>query len=170
MQVVLQPVVPQLKFPQLVVVMAGQLPAPSHEAALVVTPFMQVDDRQLVPAPGKVQAPLVPQVPAQAPVPPQGVRQQTPFAAQLPVEHWAPPVHVWPGLSLQAPLASQVLVPMQLLGSSAPLIATQVPPVPVQAWQAPHVAEPQQIWSTQFPLVHSDPAVQLVPPAFLATH
>jgi hypothetical protein len=70
-----------------VVLTAGQLPAPSQEAALVVVPFVQLDVRQLVAEPGKVQAPLVPQLPAQGAVPPQTVRQQTPLAAQLPVEH-----------------------------------------------------------------------------------
>ena len=152
------------------VVEFGQLPAPSHEAALVVVPLVQLDARQLVAAPGKVQAPVVPQLPAQGAVPPQAVRQQTPLAAQLPVEHWVPAVHVCPGFDLHAPLASHVLVPMQLLGSSAPLIATQVPPAPVHAWQAPHEAEPQQKPSTQLPLVHSVPAVQVVPLAFFATH
>jgi hypothetical protein len=67
-------------------------------------------------------------------------------------------------------LASQLLVPMQLSGSSALLIAAQVPPAPVQAWQDPHEGEPQQTLSTQLPLVHSVPAMQAVPPAFFATH
>lgn len=158
----------QMKFPHGVVVEFGQLPAPSQEAALVVVPFMHIDIRQLVPEPGKVQVPVLEHEPAQAPLPPQGVMQHTPLAAQLPVEHWVPLVHVWPGFALHAPLASQVLVPMQLLGSSAFLMAVQVPPVP-HTWQVPHVAVPQQTPSTQFPLVHSVPTMQAVPPAFFAT-
>ena len=166
----LQLVVPlHEKFPHGVVVAAGQAPAPLQPAALVVVPLVQLEARQLVPAPGKVQVPSVPQLPAQGAVPPQAVRQQTPLAAQLPVEQLVPAVHVCPGFDLQAPLASQMLVPMQLPGSSAFLMATQVPPAPVQAWQVPHDGEPQQTPSTQLPLVHSVPAMQAVPPAFFAT-
>jgi hypothetical protein len=72
---------------------------------------------------------------------------------------------------LQAPVASQPLVPMQLFASSAFLTATQVPPVPVQAWQVPHDGMPQQNPSTQALLVHSalPPAPHAAPLAFLAT-
>lgn len=137
-----------VKFPQGVVVDAAQSPAPLQPAALVVVPFVHMEARQFVAEPGKVQVPAELQEPAQTPFPAQAVRQQTPLAAQKPVEHCVAPVHVWPGFSLQAPVASHVLVPMQLLGSSAFLMAAQVPPAP-QTWQAPQDAEPQQTPSTQ---------------------
>jgi hypothetical protein len=92
-QALLQLVVPlQLKLPHAVVVLVlGQFPAPSQTTALVVTLlvalFTQLDWRQVVDAPGKAQEPFAPQVPAHAPLPPQAVRQQTPLAAQFPVEH-----------------------------------------------------------------------------------
>ena len=168
-QVVLQLVVPlQVKLPQAVVVDAAQSPAPLQLAALVVVPFVQDAARQFVAVPGNAQVPAELHEPAHAPLPAQAVRQQTPLAAQKPLAHWVAAVHVCPGFSLQAPVASQLLVPEQLLGSSAPLMAAQVPPVP-HAWQAPHVAVPQHTPSTQFPLVHSEPAAHAVPPAFLAT-
>jgi hypothetical protein len=40
---------------------------------------------------------------------------------------------------LHAPLASQVFLPVRVSASSALVIATQVPPVPVQTWQMPQV-------------------------------
>jgi hypothetical protein len=49
-------------------------------------------------------------------------------------------------------MASHVLTPLQLLGSSALRIATQIPPAPVQAWQGPHDAVPQQKPSTHAPV------------------
>jgi hypothetical protein len=54
---------------------------------------------------------------------------------------------------LQVPLPSQL--PGQESGSSWLITETQVPPPPVQAWQAPQVAEPQQWPSTQLPEAHS---------------
>jgi hypothetical protein len=69
---------------------------------------------------------------------------------------------------LHAPVASHVLAPLQLLASSAFLMATQVPPAPVQAWQVPHDAEPQQKLSTHAPL-HSDASLHALPLAFFGT-
>jgi hypothetical protein len=71
-------------------------------------------------------------------------------------------VHIFPGRALHVPVASHVRSPEQV-SSSAFLTGTQVPPVPVHAWQLPHVAEPQQWPSMQLPetqytsLLHSIP-------------
>jgi hypothetical protein len=98
--------------------------------------------------------------------PVQAALQQTP-SAQKPLTHWPAVVHVCPAFSLQAPVASQLLVPLQVPGSSALVTATQVPPPPVQAWQVAHDALPQQVPSTQAALVQSVAAVQVCPFAFL---
>jgi hypothetical protein len=100
--------------------------------------------------------------------PPHPELQHTP-SAQDPVAQSPATLHVWPCFFLHAPAASQVLAPLQLLGSSAFLMATQVPPAPVQAWQAPHDAEPQQKLSTHAPL-HSAASVQGLPLAFFGMH
>ena len=84
--------------------------------------------------------------------------------------HWAAAVHACPCFLLQAPVASQICVPLQLSASSAFVIATQVPPVPEQAWHAPHDATPQQTPSTHAPLVHSVAPPHAVPLPFLGTH
>jgi hypothetical protein len=90
--------------------------------------------------------------------PAHAVWQQTP-SAQVPLAQVAaPPVQSSPLLSLQAPAASQVRVPVQV-SSSAFFTAVQVPglPVTLQAWQVPHAAALQQTWSTQLPDRHSAP-------------
>lgn len=89
-----------------------------------------------------------PQVPGEPPLqyshdPLQAVLQQT-ASAQLPLRHCVPEAHVCPVFVLQAPLALQVLAPVQLSGSSAFVTATQVPPGPVQDWHVPHDGAPQQ--------------------------
>jgi hypothetical protein len=96
----------------------------------------------------------------------QALLQQTP-SAQNPLAHWVPAVHACPIFALQAPVASQLLVPLQLSPSSALVTPTHIPPPPVQAWQAPQEATPQQRPSMQFPLLHSVAAVQVWPAAFL---
>jgi hypothetical protein len=58
---------------------------------------------------------------------------------------------------LHAPVASQVIGPVHVSGSSAPVTATQVPPAPVQAWHAPQIATPQQRPSTQLPMAQLGP-------------
>jgi hypothetical protein len=63
-------------------------------------------------------------------------------------------------LLLQAPLASQV--PVQA-SSSLLITATQVPPPPVQAWQAPQDEAVQHLPSTQLPVAHSPGPLQSVP-------
>ena len=151
-----------------VVVNDGQVPVPLQNAWFVavggfvaVLP-LQLGDRQLVSAPGRVQVALVPlQNPRQAPVPEQArfkprgagltkpqvpgepplqnshaplqrVLQQT-VSTQLPLTHWPAVVHDCPVLSLQMPVASQPFVPVQLSASSPFRMLTQVPPLPVQA-------------------------------------
>jgi hypothetical protein len=52
--------------------------------------------------------------------------QQTP-STHCPLRHSAPSPHGWPLFSRQAPTPSQLLVPEQVPGSSAPLTAEQVP-------------------------------------------
>lgn len=74
-----------------------------------------------------------------------------------------------PCFVLQAPVPSQVLVPVQLSASSPFLTATQVPPEPVQDWQVPQDAAAQHVPSTQAPLEHSPAPPHAVPLAFLAT-
>jgi hypothetical protein len=96
---------------------------------------------------------MKPQVPGELPLqyshdPLQAVLQQT-LSAQLPPMHSVPAVHACPIFFLQAPLASQVLAPVQLSGSSAFVTATQVPPGPVHDWHVPHEAKLQQWPSTQ---------------------
>ena len=100
-------------------------------------------------------------------VPAQAALQQTP-SAQRALTHAVAVEHDWPGLSLQAPFASQLLVVLvQLSGSSALVTATQVPPPPVQVWQVPQDELPQQWLSTQAPLVQSPATVHICPFAFL---
>jgi hypothetical protein len=69
-------VAPQTYGLQAVVTGAGQLPAPSHEAAAVAVPLEHVAARQLVEPPGYAHAAVfVPsQVPPHTPVPLQAVR------------------------------------------------------------------------------------------------
>jgi hypothetical protein len=199
LQLVRHAVVPHTNGLHVSVDTAGQLPAPSQTAARVAVPLLQLAWRHVVAAPGSVHAAWVPlQVPAHAPLPPhagwpergaplmnphvpgvvplqnwhdplQAELQQTPSAHWL-VMHWVAAVQACPCFLLQTPVASQVCVPLQVSASSAFVIATQVPPVPVQAWQAPHDATLQQTPSTHAALVHSAAAPHAVPFPFLGTH
>jgi hypothetical protein len=109
----------------------------------------------------------VPPPPVQARHVPQLLVVQQRPSTQLPVVHWLPAVQVSPGLLLQLPALSQVRVPEQLLsGSSVPVTATQVPPVPVHDWQVPQAAARQQRPSTQWSPAHWLSAVQ-TPPAVM---
>jgi hypothetical protein len=58
-------------------------------------------------------------------------RSQQILSAQKPLRHSVPSSHDWPDFFLQAPVASQDLVPEHESESSALVTATQVPPVPV---------------------------------------
>jgi hypothetical protein len=84
-------------------------------------------------------------------------------SAQKPEAHWLARVHACPGFSLHAPLASQVLVPVQESASSALLTAAHAPcwPLRLQAWHAPHDAALQHTPSTQFPDAQSVPAAHV---------
>jgi hypothetical protein len=129
-----------------------------------------------VPAASQVRVPLqvsassalatVPQVPVELAhvwhEAPQAVLQQC-RSAQRPVTQSVPTAQVWPCLVLQAPVESQVSVPMQLSGSSALVTATQVPPPPVQAWHFPQAETPQQWPSMQDPDMHAVPAEHAPP-------
>ena len=84
--------------------------------------------------------------------------------SQVPDRQSVPRVHAWPSFFLHFPVASQVLVPVQVSGSSALVTATHVPPAPVQAWQAPQDWL-QQWLSVQFPVAQS-PATKQLPPSF----
>lgn len=121
--------------------------------------------------PGLVAPEIGAQVPGLDPLqasqaPLQAVLQHTP-SMQLLLWHSLAALHVCPVFFLHDPEASQLLVPLQLSLSSALVILTQVPPPPVQAWHAPHEALPQHMPSTQAPLAHSLPRLQVCPLAFL---
>jgi hypothetical protein len=199
-QLVRQAFGPHTNGVHMVVVEAGQLPRPSQAALLVAVPLLHAGCRQVVSAPGRLQVDLVPlQAPWQAPVPAQAgwpargapvtkphvpgepplqdshdplqaALQQT-VSAQKPLRHCEPVAQVCPVLSLHAPVASQLLVPLQLLsGSSALVRLTQLPFAPVQLWHVPHDAVAQQNPSTHALLVHSVPDAQPVPFPFFGTH
>jgi hypothetical protein len=133
---------------------------------------------QLVPAPPQaacpvrgapvtaVHVPLLVASPHDSQAPEHAALQQNP-SAQKPLPHWLAAVHACPPFILHMPVASQLFVPLQLSASSALFTATHVPPPPVQAWQAPHEAIPQQCPSTQFPLVQSTAPAHVCPLAFL---
>jgi hypothetical protein len=185
----------QVLAPQLWVCIAGQAPFPSQLAAKTAVPPVQLSERHDVvgyaqlarfvpshepphapPAPAHAAWTAAPFTAEQVPTlpvcahashwPVHAVSQQT-LSAQNPLTHWVAVVQLCPAFSLHAPFASQVLVPLQTPGSSALVIATQVPPPPVQAWHVPQEALPQQCPSTQFPLVQSDATVQVSPLVFL---
>ena len=132
---------------------AGQLPAPSQTAGLVIVPPLHDIERQEVSEPGILQVALVPsQVPAQLPLPPHaawpvlGAPETNPhipgvlplqyshdpvqellqqiLSAQKVVTQSEPAEHACPCFALQAPLELQV--PAQRpFGSSIPFTATQ---------------------------------------------
>ena len=113
-----------------------------------------------------VHVPLLLASPHDSQAPPHAALQQNP-SAQKPLPHWLAAVHACPAFSLHIPVGSQLFVPLQLSASSALFTATHVPPPPVQAWQAPQEAMPQQCPSTQFPLVQSAAAEHVCPFALL---
>lgn len=127
--------------------------APGKPQAVRVVPSH--DPAQAVPAPAQAAWPVrgAPLTAAHVPLlavsaqashwPLHAALQQTP-SAQYPVTHAVAAVHGCPCLILHAPLASQALLPVQVSASSALVTATHVPPPPVQAWQVPHEAVPQQ--------------------------
>ena len=90
---------------------------------------------------------------------------QTLLLLQVPEAQSAPMVHACPFFFLHAPVASQVLTPVQVSASSALVTTTQVPPAPVQAWQTPQ-AWLQQRLSVQVSVAHSPPAGEHVSPFF----
>jgi hypothetical protein len=96
---------------------------------------------------------------------PHAVLQQTPFTQKPLAQAAAPPGHDWPALSLQTPLASQLLFPVHVSGSSALVTAAQAP---VPATHSVHVAglqaEVQQTPLLQMPDTHSVGIVHVPPP------
>jgi hypothetical protein len=112
----------------------------------------------------------VPPPPVQAWQVPQALTVQQRPSTQLPVVQSVPAAQLLPGVVLHVPAAVQVLLPLQLSGSSALVTAAHVPPGPVQAWQEPQVAVPQQRPSRQCPEVHSPSAPQALPLGFFAWH
>jgi hypothetical protein len=140
--------------PHPVVLTAGQFPAPSQTAGLVMVPLLHDIARQVVSVPGILQVALVPsQVPAQLPLPPHaawpvlGAPDTNPhvpgtaplqnshdpvhaelqqiLSAQKVVMQSVPVEHAWPCFALQAPLASHVPV-HRPFGSSVPFTGAQV--------------------------------------------
>jgi len=82
------------------------------------------------------------------------VPQQWP-STQLPLTQSPAALQAWPETFLHAPVASQLLAPLQL--SSVPdFTAAQMPGLAprLQAWQLPMQAVSQQTPSTQLPVVH----------------
>src|SRR5689334_8718803 len=73
---------------------------------------------------------------------------------QLPVTHAVPAVHAVGAvcLSLHAPVASQVLLPLQLSSSALSTLVVHVPAVFAHDRHAPEHASAQQTPSTQRPL------------------
>ena len=167
---------PSVAVPPVQLAARHDVPVPGYVQAVRFVPSQEPP--QVAPAPAHAVCPVrgaavtgvhVPLVAASAhasQAPPHAALQQTP-SAQKPLTHWVPAVHVCPGFSLHAPMASQVFVELQVSASSALFTATQVPPPPVQVWQVPHDALPQQCPSTHDPLVQSVAAVQVWPFAFL---
>jgi hypothetical protein len=92
---------------------------------------------------------------------------QTLLLLQVPEAQSAPMVHACPFFFLHAPVASQVLTPVQVSASSALVTTTQVPPAPVQAWQTPQ-GWLQQRLSVQVPVAQSPVTVHISP--FFALH
>jgi hypothetical protein len=140
--------------PQPVVLSAGQLPAPSQTAGLVIVPLLHDIARQVVSAPGILHVALVPsQLPAHVPLPPQAVwpvlgapdtnphvpgtlplqyshdpvqaELQQILSAQKVVMQSVPAEHAWPCFALQAPVELQVPV-QRPFGSSIPVAGAQV--------------------------------------------
>jgi hypothetical protein len=69
-------------------------------------------------------------------------------------------LHACPILSLQAPLASQVLAPVHESGSSAFFTAAHAPvPLTLHAWHTPQLAVPQHTPSTHSPEAQAAPLV-----------
>ena len=64
-------------------------------------------------------------------VPLQALLQHTPSTQKFD-KHWLAAVHACPCFAWHVPVESQVLVALQVEGSSAFVTATQVPPAPVQ--------------------------------------
>ena len=108
----------------------------------------------------------VPGIAVQTSQPPeQAVLQQRPSEHSPLAQVAAPPEHDCPFLSLHAPVASQVLVPVHCGLSSAFLMAVQVPSAPdwLQLKHAVMQLVSQQFPSTQLPVRHWAAAVHAVP-------
>jgi hypothetical protein len=88
--------------------------------------------------------------------------QQTP-STQYVLAHSVPSVHPCAIFFLQAPLASQVLAPVQLSGSSPLRTVVHVPGVALQVWHVWLHAVSQQYESAQLRVAQSPGSVQLAP-------
>jgi hypothetical protein len=113
-----------------------------------------------------VQVPGVAEQVWQAPV--QVLLQQKP-SRQVLLAHWLFRVQLWPVFRRQVPEPLQVLLPVQVSGSSALVTVVQVPGVEAQVWQVPVQAVPQQTPSLQMLLAHWLLRVQLCPALRLHT-
>ena len=124
----------------------------------------------LVPVQVSASSPLmtdthVPPPPVQAWQVLQELTMKQRWSTQLPVEQSVFTEQTCPGLLRQLPPASQVLAVVQVSGSSMPVTVTQVPLAPVQLWQVPHAATPQQRPSMQWPDMHMVPSPVHMAPA-----
>jgi hypothetical protein len=152
-QVVVHAVAPQMNGVQLVVVAAGQLPAPSQLAAAVATPDAQLAARQDVVAGALAQAPPA----AQVPVLPQGGA-----AAQRP--------SVVPAVTLaQVPLAPPVLAAEQAVQAPVQATLQQNPStqLPVTHWLAAVQAVPVAFFAVHVVPEQKSPEMQSVSAAQL---
>ena len=85
---------------------------------------------------------------------------------QLPDVQSIAELQACPCFFLHVAATSQVLLPAQVSGSSEFVIGSQVPPVPVHAWQVPQNCEQQRL-SVQFAEAHSPERAQAWPGFFL---
>jgi hypothetical protein len=118
----------------------GQLaPDPSHAKPPAHAGFPAVPEATIVQVPSAV-APSDFAHASQGPA--HAALQQKPSDAK-PLAHWVPSFAACgcPVLSLQAPAASHVCVPVHVLGSSALVIGWHTPPTSAHWWHGPHGAQ-----------------------------
>jgi hypothetical protein len=102
--------------------------------------------------------------------PPHAPLQHTPSAQNVLAHVAPPPGHCCPVFNLQAPVASHVLLPEQLSGSSAFITSMHAPVPAAQVMHVPEHAPPQQMPSSQTPDKHSTLLEHVAPAAAWPMH